>query len=217
MADNDFEKKCDKLLNSGELYDSNDMEIVGYMFQSCQKIYDYNQTRDTPEGFQERDKILREITGTYGEGLFILPPIHANWGLKRVHFGKNVFINFNANLVDDADIYIGDNTMIGPNCTIATAQHPISPRLRMRKYQYNKPIHIGKNVWIGSCATILPGVTIGDNSVVGANSVVTKDVEPNTIVVGNPARVLRKITEEDDRFYDKGKSIPQDIIDKYLQ
>jgi galactoside O-acetyltransferase len=97
---------------------------------------------------------------------------------------------------------------------ISTSIHPVSPRLRKYKIQRNKQIHIGKNVWLGAGAIILPGVTIGDNSIVGAGSVVTKDVPANVIVVGNPARVLRQITEDDDRF-EGGKPIPQAMLDKY--
>ena len=122
--------------------------------------------------------------------------------------------NFSCCFVDDGDIYIGDDTMIGPNCTLATSIHPVSPRLRKYKIQRNRQIHIGRNVWLGAGAIILPGVTIGNNSIVGAGSVVTKDVPANVIVVGNPARVLRQITEDDDRF-EGGKPIPQAMLDKY--
>ena len=217
MDEDAMEQKFHTMLNSGEVYDCTNSELLMYQFYLCNRLGEYNATPDTVEGFQEREKILKKIVGTYGEGLYILPPIKANFGLKHVHFGKNIFINFNANFVDDGDVFIGDNTLIGPNCTIATAEHMISPRLRKHGLQYNKPVHIGNNVWIGSGAIILGGVTIGDNSIVGAGSVVTKDVEPNTIVVGNPARVLRKITGDDDRFYDRGKEIPQEILDKYLK
>jgi len=217
MDEEAMEKKYHTMLNSGEIYDCFNEELLMYQYQCCHRLDAYNATPDTVEGFKERDKLLKETVGTYGEGLYILPPIKANFGLKHVHFGKNVFVNFNNNFVDDADIFIGDNTLIAPNCTIATAEHLISPRLRKHNLQYNKPIHIGNNVWIGSGAIILSGITIGDNSIVGAGSVVTKDVEPNTVVVGNPARVLRKITEEDDHFYNRGKEIPQEILDKYLK
>lgn len=204
------------LLNSGELYNSVDDELISYQHFLVQKINDFNNTPETPEGLLEREKILRETVGTYGDGLYIIPPVYANNGLHNVHFGKGVIVNFNCSFVDDADIFIGDNTMIGPQVSIITAQHPISPKLRENNLQYNKPVHIGKNVWIGAGALILPGVTIGDNSVVGAGSVVTRDVEENCIVVGSPARVLRKITEKDDLFYDGDKEIPEDIRMKYL-
>ncbi|EEJ71925.1 sugar O-acetyltransferase [Lactobacillus ultunensis] len=204
-----------KLANSGKIYDSVDEEFLNYQHQLVNRIIKFNQTPETPEGLKERDKILKESLGTYGEGLYVIPPIYANSGLKNVHVGKNVVINFNSSFVDDGEIFIGDNTMIGPSCMLATAIHPISPRLRKPKLQYNKPIHIGKNVWIGGNASILPGVTIGDNSIIGAGSVVTKDIPANVIAVGNPARILRKITAEDDKFYD-GKPIPKEIIDKYM-
>ena len=175
-----------------------------------------NSTPETESGLKKRETILREIMGTYGEGLYIIPPIYANCGLSNVHVGKNVVINFNANLVDDGEIFIGDDCMIGPNCNIVTSVHPVSPKLRKHKLQFNKPVHIGNNVWLGAGVTVLPGIKIGDNSIVGAGSVVTHDVEPNTIVAGVPARLLRHITEEDDKFYDKGITIPQVIIDKYI-
>lgn len=205
-----------KLANSGKIYDSVDEEFLNYQHQMVQRVNEFNNTPETPEGLKKRDEILKQAMGTYGEGLYVIPPINANSGLTNVHVGKNVFINFNCNFVDDGDIFIGDDTMIGPNCTFATAIHPISPKLRRHKLQYNKPIHVGENVWFGGSVTVLPGVTIGDNSIIGAGSVVTKNVPENVIVVGNPARILRKITERDNQFYDGDKPIPQEIIDKYM-
>lgn len=192
-----------EMLNSGELYNCGDEELLTYQHMLVERLNQFNRTPETPEGLKERDRLLREILGTYGEGLYIIPPIYANWGLKNVHVGKNVFFNFNVCLVDDADIYIGDDCQIGPGCHIVTAQHPISPVLRKNQLQYNKPVRLGNNVWLGAGAIILPGVTIGDNSIVGAGSVVTHDVEANVIVAGSPAKILRRITEEDDRIYDK--------------
>lgn len=206
--------QINKIACSGEIYDSYDEELLEYQHQLVEKLNEYNRTPETKEGLIKRDEILKELLGTYGENIYIIPPIYANFGLKHVHVGKNVFINFDANFVDDTDIYIGDDTMIGPSVKIATAIHPISPKLRKYKLQYNKPVHIGKNVWIGAGAIILPGVTIGDNSIIGAGAVVTKSFEENSIIVGNPARLLRKITEEDDLYYDK-KPIPEEILEKY--
>ena len=205
-----------KMQNSGDIYDSVDEEFIAYQHELVERLNEFNRTPETEEGLKKRDEILMEITGTYGEGLYVIPPIYANCGLSNVHFGKNVVVNFNANLVDDGEIFIGDDVMIGPNCNIATAVHPVSPRLRRHKLQFNKPVHIGNNVWMGAGATILPGVTIGDNSIIGAGSVVTKDVPANVIVGGVPARVLREITTEDDIYFDKEKKIPQDIHDKYM-
>ena len=203
------------MLNSGEMYDSVDDQFIAYQHELVQKLNEFNRTDETPEGLAERDRMLRDMVGTYGEDLYIIPPVHANCGLRHVHFGKRVVVNFNCMFVDDGDIFIGDDCMLGPGCTLATSIHPVSPRLRKYKIQRNKSIRLGNNVWLGAGAIILPGVTIGDNSIVGAGSVVTKDVPVNSIVVGSPARVMRQITEDDDRF-EGGKPIPQELLDKYL-
>ena len=142
-----------------------------------------------------------------GENCYIEPPFRANWGGKFVHFGKNVYANFNLTLVDDTHIYVGDFTMFGPNVTVVTATHPICPELREKGYQYNKAVHIGKNCFIGACCTILPGVTIGDNSVIGAGSLVNKNIPANVVAVGCPCKVIREINENDKKFYDKNKEI----------
>lgn len=207
------------LLNSGNLYAGIDEELLTYQHELVERLNQFNNTPDTLEGLKKREEILREALGTYGENLYIIPPIYANWGLKNVHVGKNVIFNFNVCLVDDADIFIGDDCLIGPGCHIITAQHPISPTLRKGKdkLQYNKPVHLGKNVWLGAGVIVLPGVTIGDNSIIAAGSVVTHNVAPNVIVAGTPAKVLRQITEEDNQIYDGKIPIPEDIIDKYMK
>ena len=207
------------LLNSGVLYAGVDEELIAYQHELVERLNQFNNTSDTPQGLKKREEILREALGTYGEGLYIIPPIYANWGLKNVHVGKDVIFNFNVCLVDDADIFIGDDCLIGPGCHLITAQHPVSPALRKgeEKLQYNKPIHIGNNVWLGAGLIVLPGVTIGDNSIVAAGSVVTKDIGENVIVAGSPAKVLRQITEEDNQYYDRGKPIPKALIEKYMK
>ena len=212
--DRDTDNKYHEMLNSGEMYDSVDEGFIAYQHYLARRLNEFNRTDEDEAGLKERERVLKEIVGTYGEELYVIPPVSANCGLRHVHFGKRVVVNFNCSFVDDGDIFIGDDTMIGPNCTLATAIHPVSPRLRKYKIQRKKPIHIGRNVWLGGGAIILPGVTVGDNSIVGAGSVVTKDVEPNTIVVGNPARVLRKITADDD-LYEGGKPIPPELLEKY--
>ena len=209
-------KAYQDMANSGEIYDSMDDEFIKYQHIIVQRINEFNATPDTPEGLKQREEILREAMGTYGENLYIIPPIYANCGLTNVHVGKNVVINFNCTFVDDGEVFIGDDCMIGPGCNIATSVHPISPRLRRHKLQYNKPVHIGNNVWLGAGVTVLPGITIGDDSVVGAGSVVTKDVPSKAIVAGNPAKLIRMVTEEDDYTYEKGKRISQEILDRYL-
>ena len=142
-----------------------------------------------------------------GEDCYIEPPFHANWGGKHVHFGKGVYANFNLTMVDDTHIYVGDYTLFGPNVCVATTGHPINPELRQKAYQYNIPVHIGKNCWIGAGAVIIPGITIGDNVVIGAGSVVTKDIPSNVVAVGNPCKVIREISEHDKEYYFKDRKI----------
>ena len=172
-------------MRSGELYLPGDDEIMAEQTACLDRQYDFNQTR--PTELAKRTAMLREMFAEIGEGTYIEPPLHANWGGKHCHFGKNVYANFNLTLVDDTDIYVGDGTMLGPNVVIATAGHPLHPLLREQQYQYNVPVRIGKNCWLGAGVLVMPGVTIGDNSVIGAGSVVTKDIPANVVAVGNPA------------------------------
>ena len=186
-------------MHNVSLYLPNDPSIVEEQTRCLEKLYDYNQTR--PGEGARRTALLQEMFAEFGEGSYIEPPLHANFGGKFVHFGKNVYANFNLTLVDDTHIYVGDCTMFGPNVTVATAGHPILPQLRAQGYQYNASVHIGKNCWIGAGAILLPGVTLGDNVVVGAGSVVTRDLPDNVVAVGNPCRVLRPITDNDREYY----------------
>lgn len=190
---------------SGELYLPGDSEIMADQQKRLDRLYDFNATRPTEQ--EKRAAMLKEMFAQIGEGCYIEPPLHSNFGGGNVHFGKFVYANFNLTLVDDTNIFVGDYTMIGPNVTIATAGHPILPELREKLYQYNMSVTIGRNCWIGAGAVILPGVTIGDNTVIGAGSVVTKDVPPNVVAVGNPCRVLREINERDREYYFKDRKI----------
>lgn len=196
-------------LHSGELYLPNDDEIVKEQTACLELLYDYNATR--PSEGEKRAEILKKMFAEIGGDCYIEPPLHSNFGGHHVHFGKNVYANFNLTLVDDTHIYVGDYTMIGPNVTIATAGHPILPVLREQAYQYNASVHIGRNCWLGAGVIVLPGVTIGDNSVIGAGSIVTKDIPANVIAVGNPCRVLREISDHDREYYFKDKKIDQKI------
>lgn len=192
-------------LHTGELYLPDGDDIMDEQLKCLNRLYDYNQTR--PTQMQERAALLKELFAEIGEDCYIEPPFYANWGGKHVHFGNRVYANFHLTLVDDTHIYVGDNTMFGPNVTVATAGHPILPELREQAYQYNMPVHIGKNCWIGAGAVIVPGVTVGDNTVIGAGSIVTKDIPPNVVAVGNPCRVLREISEKDREYYFKDRKI----------
>ena len=156
---------------------------------------------------EQRKALLKEMFAEIGEDCYIEPPLHANWGGKFVHLGNHVYANFNLTLVDDTHIYIGDRTKLGPNVVIATAGHPIVPELRMQGLQFNMPVHIGKNCWLGSGVLVMPGVTIGDNSVIGAGSVVTRDIPANVVAVGNPCKVLRPINDRDREYYFRDRKI----------
>ena len=192
-------------MHTGELYLPGDVEIMKEQQICLDKLYDYNMTRPTES--EKRQELLKEMFAEIGEDCYIEPPFHANWGGKHVHFGKCVYANFNFTAVDDTHIYVGDYTMFGPNVILATAGHPILPELRQEAYQYNMPVHIGKNCWLGAGVIVLPGVTIGDNTVIGAGSVVTKDIPSNVVAVGNPCRVLREINEHDKKYYFKNRKV----------
>ena len=194
-----------EMLHGGGLYRSDDAALLNEQTACLERLYDFNATR--PSEGEKREALLKEMFAEIGEGVYLEPPFHANWAGHHVHMGKNVYANFNLTLVDDGEIYIGDYTMIGPNVTIATAGHPVLPELRQEAYQFNIPVHIGKNVWIGAGVIILPGVTVGDNTVIGAGSVVTKDIPSDVVAVGNPCRVLRPIGEKDRIYYYKDQKI----------
>ena len=190
---------------TGDLYLPNDAAITEEQNACLELLYTFNQTR--PSEQEKRNQLLKQMFAEIGENCYIEPPFHANFGGKHVHFGKNIYANFNLTMVDEGHIYVGDYTMFAPGVIVATDGHPILPELRETVYQYNMPVHIGKNCWIGAGAIILPGVTIGDQVVVGAGSVVTKDLPSNVVAVGNPCRVIREINEHDRVYYFKNRKI----------
>ena len=192
-------------MHSGNIYNPGDEELFKEQIKCLDRLYDFNATR--PTELEKRSEMLKEMLAEVGKDCYIEPPFRSNWGGKHVHLGNNVYFNFNATLVDDTHIYIGDSTLIGPNVTLATAGHPILPELREKALQYNLPVHIGKNCWLGAGVIVLPGVTIGDNTVIGAGSVVTKDIPSNVVAVGNPCKVLREINEHDKEFYHRDRRI----------
>lgn len=161
-------------------------------------MFDYNHLR--PGNQEGRQKILKELLGSCGDHVYIEDGFHMSYG-SHVFLEDHFYANFNLTIIDDGEVYIGNRTMIGPNVTICTTGHPADPHYREMVAHYSLPIHIGKNVWIGSNAVILPGVTIGDNAIIGAGSVVTRDIPENVVAVGNPCRVLREIGERDKEYY----------------
>jgi galactoside O-acetyltransferase len=195
-------------VHSTELYFESS-EFLGEQRECLELLYDFNQTR--PSEMAKRQALLKKMFAELGEGCYIEPPLRSNWGGKHIHFGNHVYANFNLTAVDDTHIYVGDNTMIGPNVTIATAGHPIYVPLREKGCQFNAPVRIGKCCWIGAGSIILPGVTIGDNTVIGAGSIVTRDIPENTVAFGNPCRVVRPIGERDREYYFKDLKIPEEL------
>lgn len=200
-----MEKSMKEKMHTGELYLPGDEEILSWQEKCLDKLYDFNMTR--PTEMEKRAELLKEMFAEIGEGCYIEPPFHANFGGRHVHFGSYVYANFNLTCVDDTHIYVGDSTMFGPNVTITTAGHPILPELRVKGYQYNMPVHIGRNCWFGAGVIVLPGITIGDNVVIGAGSVVTKDIPSNVVAVGTPCKVLREVSEHDREYYFKDRRI----------
>lgn len=197
-------------MHTGEIYDPGDSDIMKEQIKCLEMLYDFNMTR--PSELEKRESMLKKMFAEIGSNCYIEPPFHANWGGRHVHFGNLVYANFNLTMVDDTHIYVGDYTMFGPNVTVATAGHPIMPELREKAYQYNFPVRIGRNCWIGAGALIMPGITIGDNVVVGAGSVVTKDLPSNVVAAGNPCRILREIGDYDREYYFKGRKIPDNLL-----
>ena len=200
-------------MQAGLLYLPGDEEILDFQRKCMEKLYDYNLTR--PSETEKRFQMLKDMFAEIGEGCYIEPPFHSNFGGAHCHFGRLVYANYNLTLVDDLDIYVGDYTMFGPNVTVSSAGHPIEPKLRKDAYQYNIPVRIGSNCWIGAGCIIVPGGTIGDDTVIGAGSVVTKDIPSGVVAFGNPCRVIRNINEHDREYYYKDRKIPEDLKEKY--
>lgn len=201
----EFEK-----MKSGQIYlYPQEEEFVRERDARLEMLYDFNHAR--PSEQKKRDELLKKMFAEVGEGCLIEPPFTANLGGMFVHFGNNVYANFGFTLVDDAPIYIGDGTLFGPNVTLTTAGHTIDPILRRKGYLYCEPIRIGKNCWIGADVSILPGVTIGDNTVIGAHSTVTRDIPANVVAYGSPCKVAREISEYDQEYYFHKKKLPKEL------
>ena len=162
------------------------------------------QFNATPaDALDQREALLHDIFGEVGENVWINAPLTAAVG-KYVSIGSGTYANMNLTLIDDWKITIGKNVLIGPNVTICTTGHPVHPAHRLDG-MYSFPVTIGDNVWLGGNVFVLPGVTIGENSVIGAGSIVTKDIPANVIAVGNPCKVLREITDRDAEYYYKNR------------
>jgi len=193
-------------MQKGSLYDPGMPEFISEQTRLQDRLHEFNMLR--PSQTEEQQAFIREAFAESGENNYFQRPVYANWGCSHVHIGSNIYANYNLTLVDDGHIYIGDWTKFGPNVTVATAGHPILPELREKPLlQYNKDVHIGRRVWIGAGTVICPGVSIGDNSVIGAGSVVTRDIPANTVAYGNPCRAIREIGEKDRKYFFMGEEI----------
>lgn len=166
--------------------------------------FDFNHMH--PSESEKRAALISKIFGEVGEGVWIEPPLTCAFG-KTVKIGKGTYINSNLTLVDDYKITIGSGVLIGPNVMICTTGHPVHYKLRPHGEMYSFEVIIKDNVWIGGNVSICPGVTIGENSVIGAGSVVTKDIPANCVAAGNPCKVIRFFDERDEKFYYKDRPI----------
>ncbi|MBJ9336506.1 galactoside O-acetyltransferase [Citrobacter portucalensis] len=185
-------------IKAGKLYTDMCEGLPEERLHGKELMYEFNHTR--PSEVEKRERLIREMFGSVGEHTWIEPPINFSYG-SNIHIGKNFYANFNFTIVDDYTVTIGDNVLIAPNVTISVTGHPVHHELRKSGEMFSFPVTIGNNVWIGSNVVINPGITIGDNSVIGAGSIVTKDIPADVVAVGVPCRVLRTINERDREFY----------------
>lgn len=186
-------------MRQGLLYDANyDEEIIAARTRCKDLCFTYNQLK--PSQISEQEQVIHQLLGKTGKRFCITAPFWCDYG-SNIEIGENFYTNHNCIILDGAKVIFGDNVFIAPNCTFSTAGHPLDSEQRNRGLEYAYPITVGDNVWIGASVTVLPGVTIGSNSVIGAGSVVNRDIPEGVVAVGNPCRTLRKITEEDKKKY----------------
>lgn len=178
---------------SGELYNAADANLVALRNRARRLTRNFNQT--TEEDLDKRRTLLNELFGEAGENIFIEPPFYCDYGCN-IYAGKNLFMNFGCVILDCAEVHFGESVLCGPNVQIYTATHPLNATVRSAGPEYAEPIKIGNRVWIGGGSIICPGVSIGDNSTIGAGSVVTKDIPPNVFAAGNPCRVIRNLLDD---------------------
>lgn len=189
LNDHIMESEKEKCRRGG-LYDANnDRELIAER-QACKAVcHEYNMLH--PEDTEQREKILRRLLGKAGERCWIEQPFSCDYGYN-ISVGKNFYANVNCVILDGAPVTFGDNVFIGPNCGFYTAGHPVDVQQRNAGLEYAREIHIGDNVWIGGNVCVLPGVSIGNNCVIGAGSVVTRNIPSGSVAAGNPCRVIKK-------------------------
>lgn len=181
---------------AGKLYDANyDPELLAERAACAELLYDYHQLRPSQEA--ERRSLLRRLFGRVGENATVVPPFHCDYGYN-IEVGENFFLNAGCVILDGAKVSFGDNVFVAPHCGFYTAGHPLDVARRNQGLEYARPITIGDNVWIGAEVCVLPGVSIGEGSVIGAGSVVTKDIPAHVLAFGNPCRVIRELKGGDE-------------------
>ncbi len=183
---------------AGQLYLSAEEQLTQERMRARQLNTQYNAlpAQDTTQ----RARVLRELFGSCGEGAWVEQPFYCDYGYN-IHVGKNFYANFNCTILDGAKVTIGDNVLLAPSVSLNTAGHPYDVQQRNAGLEYALPITIGNNVWVGGNVVVVPGVTIGDDTIIGAGSVVTHDIPSGVIAAGNPCRVIREITPEDKRRF----------------
>ena len=185
-------------MQKGLVYNDFDQDLFNKRVEAKKLFKAYNKTDD--EEIDLRNKIMKQLFKNVGENVWIEPDFRCEFG-KNITIGDNVYINFGCIILDCSEVTIGSHTLLGPNIGLYAANHSTDATERINGGCYGKSIHIGNNVWLGGDVKVLHGVTIGDNTIIGAGSIVTKDIPDNVIAVGNPCKVIRKITEEDKTDY----------------
>ena len=188
-----------------------DESVTAEMVTAKKAVRKYNECM--PFDVEQGVKYLNEAGIRHKGSVYFVPPFHCEYG-SHIEIGEGFYANTGCVMLDVGRITIGDNVLFGPNVSLYTAGHPIHPESRKSGYEYGIPIKIGDNVWIGGSCVILPGVTIGNNVVIGAGSVVTKDIPDNVCAAGNPCRVIREITEEDRLYYYKDRKFDDEVWEK---
>ena len=192
---------------AGEPYLAFCNELVTERARAKEILFEYNNLY--PSEMEKRTEILKHFLGATGKQLLIEQPFRCDYGYN-IRVGENFYANMGCTILDEALVTFGDNVLLAPNVSIYTAGHAVNVAQRVAGWEYAYPVTVGHNVWIGGNVVILPGVSIGDNSIIGGGSVVTKDIPDNAIAVGNPCRVIRYITEEDRKYYFKDREFDVD-------
>ena len=185
---------------TGKPYQAFGEELIGERQYAKELIFEFNALH--PSEMDKRNEIIKRLFGKVSDHFFIEPPFRGDYGYN-ISIGDNFYSNYNCTILDCAKVTIGDNVLFAPNVSLFTAGHPLHFEPRNAGFEYALPITIGDNVWLGGGVIVNPGITIGDNSVIGSGSVVTKDIPANSIAVGNPCKVIRELTDQDEFTFEK--------------